>query len=206
VHLKWQEVAAALTLVLALLASKHLPFLSSLPLARVTGILCFGYAIFLSLRMLNADDAVRLGEWTELRPSLMEKVSALVLSGFALVLIYAMVFVDRGHTAGEQMAFYMTLAALFGAGALGVALKSFLVRVRWNHQHIEHHDSFGKRTTIPWTKVSGVRTEWHGITIHTADGGKVRFSAYQAGAAQLAKRAEQTAVRNAKAAANRQVS
>jgi hypothetical protein len=206
VHLKWQEVAVALTIVAALLVGKHLPFVSTLPLARVTGILCFGYAIFLSLRMLKTDDAIRLGEWTELRPSLMEKVGALALSGFALVLIYAMLFLDSAHTASEQMAFYVTLAVLFGAGAIGVALKSFFVRVRWNHQHIEHQTSFGKRTTIPWTEVSGVKTEWHGITIHTVDGGKVRFSAYQAGAAQLTRRAEQTAVRNAKAAANREAS
>lgn len=205
-HLKWQEVAVALAVVLALLAGKQIPVVSSLPLARVTGILCFGYAIFLSLRMLKASDAVREGEWTELRPSLMEKFGALALSGFALVLIYAMLFLDSGHTASEQTAFYMTLAFLFGAGALGIALKSFFVRVRWNHQHIEHHTSFGKRTTIPWTEVSHVKTEWHGITIHTADGGKVRFSAYQSGAAQLTLRAEQTAIRNAKAAQTREAS
>jgi len=205
-HLKWQEVAVAIGVVVTLLAGKHLPYVSSLPLARVTGILCFGYAIFLSLRLLQADEATRVGDWSELRPSIIEKFGALVLAAFSAVIIYAMLFLDGGHSASEQLAFYATLAVLFGGGALVILISSFLTRVRWNHQHIEHQDSFGKRTTIPWTEVRGVRTEWHGITIHTRSGGKVRFSAYQAGAAQLARRAEQTAQRNARADEDRQAS
>jgi hypothetical protein len=197
VSLKWQEVAVALTVVVILLAAKHLPVVSQLPLARVIGILCFGYAIFLSLRLLKSDGAVRTGEWSELRPSLMEKFGALVFGTFSALIVYAMLFVDRGHTASEQMAFYLTLAVLFGAGAVGIAFSSLLVRIRWNHQHIEHRSSFGKRTTIPWSQVKGVTTGWHGITIHTADGGKVRFSSYLAGADQLQRVAEHTARRNA---------
>jgi len=195
--LKWQEVAIALSVVIVLLAAKHVPVVSQLPLARVIGILCFGYAIFLSLRLLKADDAVRLGEWSELRPSLMEKFGALVLAAFSALIIYAMLFIDRDHTASEQMTFYCTLAVLFGAGAVGIAFSSLLVRIRWNHQHIEHRSSFGRRTTIPWSEVKGVTTQWHGITIHTADGGRVRFSPYLAGAHQLARVAEHTARRNA---------
>ena len=195
--LKWQEVAVALSVVIALLVAKHIPFVSQLPLARVIGILCFGYATFLSLRLLKADDAVRADGWSELRPSLMEKFGALVLAAFSALIIYAMLFIDRGHTASEQMAFYCTLAVLFGAGAVGIAFSSLLVRIRWNHNHIEHRSSFGKRTTIPWSQVKGVTSGWHGITIHTADGGKVRFSSYLSGAEQLARVAEHTARRNA---------
>jgi hypothetical protein len=195
--LKWQEVAVALSVVTALLVAKHLPIVSQLPLARVIGILCFGYAIFLSLRLLKADDAVRADGWSVLRPSLMEKFGALVCGVFSGLIIYAMLFIDRGHTAAEQMAFYYTLAVLFGAGGLGIAFSSLLVRIRWNHNHIEHRSSFGKRTTIPWSQVKGVTSGWHGITIHTADGGKVRFSSYLSGADQLARVAEHTARRNA---------
>lgn len=205
-HLKWQEVAIALSVVVTLLVGKQLPVISELPLARVTGILCFVYAIFLSIRLLGVEEALFTGQWSELRPSLTEKLAALVLGGAAAVLVYAMLFIDGGHTAAEQTAFRLTLAAIFAGGAVIVALRSFLVTVRWNAQHIEHKDTFGKRTTIPWSSVSGVKTQWHGITIHTADGGKVRFSAYQSGAAELTRRAEQTAQRNAKAAASRQAS
>jgi hypothetical protein len=195
--LKWQEVAVALSVVIALLIGKHIPLVSQLPLARVTGILCFSYAIFLSLRLLKVDDAVRSGEWSELRPSLMEKFGALILAAFSGLIIYAMLFMDRGHTVSEQYAFYMTLAVLFGGGALAIAFTSLLVRIRWNHLHIEHWSSLGKKTIIPWSDVAGVKTEWRGVTIITACGSRVRFSPYLAGAEQLARKAEHTARRNA---------
>lgn len=200
--IKWQEVAVALSLVFALVIGKHLPVVSQLPLARVTGIVCFSYAIFVSLRLLQADDAVRMGEWTELRPSLMEKFGALAMAVFSGLIVYAMLFIDRGHTASQQMMFYVTLAAIFGSGALVIAVTSIFTKVRWNHQHIEHRSSLGRRTTIAWHDVAGVTTEWRGVTIHTSQGSKVRFSPYQAGATQLARRAEHTARRNAAAAAS----
>jgi len=200
VPIKWQEVTVVLSIVFALVVGKYVPFVNQLPLARVTGIVCFSYAIFLSLRLLQADDAVRLGEWTELRPSLLEKSGALFMAVFSAMIVYAMLFVDRGHTASQQMLFYVTLAVIFGAGALAVLASSIFTKVRWNQHHIEHRSSFGKRTTIAWHDVAGVTTEWRGITIHTAQGAKVRFSPFQAGATQLARRAEHTARRNAAAA------
>jgi len=206
VPIRWQEVAVALSVVFALVVGKYVPLLNQLPLARVTGIVCFSYAIFLSLRLLQADDAVRLGEWTELRPSLMEKFGALAMAVFSALIVYAMLFIDRGHTAAQQMLFYVTLATVFGGGALAIAATSIFTKVRWNHQHIEHRSSLGKRTTIAWHDVAGVTTEWRGVTIHTAQGGKVRFSPYQAGATQLARRAEHTARRNAAAASAREAS
>jgi len=49
------EVASVLTLVILLLAGKHVPVLSGLPLTNITGIVCFAFAIFLSLRLFQAE-------------------------------------------------------------------------------------------------------------------------------------------------------
>ena len=53
------EVVAAIALVLALLAAKHIPALSFLPLSQMTGVVCFSFAIFLSLRIYQ-DELRRL--------------------------------------------------------------------------------------------------------------------------------------------------
>ena len=45
------EVAAAIAIVLALLAAKHIPALGFLPLSQMTGVVCFSFAIFLRLRI-----------------------------------------------------------------------------------------------------------------------------------------------------------
>ena len=47
------EVAAVLTLVVLLIVAKHVPLLGGLPLTQITGILCFAFAIFLSLRIFQ---------------------------------------------------------------------------------------------------------------------------------------------------------
>jgi hypothetical protein len=49
------EVASVLALVLLLLIAKHLPVLGDLPLTQVTGIVCFAFAIFLSLRIFQEE-------------------------------------------------------------------------------------------------------------------------------------------------------
>ena len=49
------EVASVLALVLTLLIAKHIPFLGFLPLSQMTGIVCFSFAIFLALRIYNAE-------------------------------------------------------------------------------------------------------------------------------------------------------
>jgi hypothetical protein len=49
------EVVSVLMLVVALIIAKHLPLLSSLPLSQITGIVCFTFAIYLSLRIYNAE-------------------------------------------------------------------------------------------------------------------------------------------------------
>lgn len=53
--IRLREVASVLVLVLALLAAKHVPFLAHLPLAHITGIVCFAFAIYLSLRIYEAE-------------------------------------------------------------------------------------------------------------------------------------------------------
>ena len=50
-----REVAAVLTLILSLLAAKHIPTLDFLPLAHITGVVCFAFAIYLSLRIYTAE-------------------------------------------------------------------------------------------------------------------------------------------------------
>jgi hypothetical protein len=49
------EVASVLILVLLLLAAKHVPALDVLPLTNITGVICFAFAIFLSLRIFQAE-------------------------------------------------------------------------------------------------------------------------------------------------------
>lgn len=53
------EVASVLALVLALVAAKHIPFLAFLPLTQITGIVCFAFAIFMSLRLFQ-DELARI--------------------------------------------------------------------------------------------------------------------------------------------------
>ena len=52
---RFAEVVSVLTLVVVLLIAKHIPFVSELPLAHITGVVCFAFAIFLSLRIYNAE-------------------------------------------------------------------------------------------------------------------------------------------------------
>ncbi|MBN9306459.1 MAG: hypothetical protein BGO82_20420 [Devosia sp. 67-54] len=48
-----REVASVLAFVVLLLIGKHVPVLGDLPLTQVTGIVCFAFAIFLSLRIFQ---------------------------------------------------------------------------------------------------------------------------------------------------------
>ena len=50
-----REVVSVLALVLVLLAAKHVPIVAFLPLAHITGVVCFAFAIYLSLRIYNAE-------------------------------------------------------------------------------------------------------------------------------------------------------
>ncbi len=52
---RFHEVVSVLTLIVVLLIAKHIPFASALPLPQMTGIVCFSFAIFLCLRIYNAE-------------------------------------------------------------------------------------------------------------------------------------------------------
>jgi hypothetical protein len=52
---RFHEVVSVLTLIVALLIAKHIPAAGALPLSQMTGIVCFLFAIFLSLRIYNAE-------------------------------------------------------------------------------------------------------------------------------------------------------
>jgi len=52
---RFSEVVSVLTVIVVLLTAKHVPGLEGLPLSQMTGIVCFLFAIFLSLRIYNAE-------------------------------------------------------------------------------------------------------------------------------------------------------
>jgi uncharacterized membrane protein len=52
---RFREVVSVLTLIVVLLIAKHIPVVNELPLAQMIGIVCFLFAIFLSLRIYNAE-------------------------------------------------------------------------------------------------------------------------------------------------------
>jgi formate hydrogenlyase subunit 4 len=49
------EVGSVLALILLLLIAKHVPVVNTLPLTNITGIVCFTFAIFLSLRIFQVE-------------------------------------------------------------------------------------------------------------------------------------------------------
>ena len=73
--------------------------------------------------------------------------------------------------------------------------------MRWNRSVIEHVDGFGKRTSLVWAEVAGVRSDWRGVTVWTSKRQHIRFSPYQSGAAQLTRLVLDRSVRNASSAA-----
>lgn len=50
-----REVALVLTLIVTFIAAKHIPIFEFLPLAQMTGVVCFAFAIYLSLRIYRAE-------------------------------------------------------------------------------------------------------------------------------------------------------
>lgn len=53
------EVIATLIVVFVLTVAKHIPGLSGLPLSQAVGIICFSFAIYLSLRIYQ-DELARI--------------------------------------------------------------------------------------------------------------------------------------------------
>lgn len=57
---RFAEVVSVLSLVVVLVIAKHIPVVDQLPLAQMTGIVCFSFAILLALRIYR-DELARIG-------------------------------------------------------------------------------------------------------------------------------------------------
>jgi len=202
VPLRWQEVAVPLVVILVLLVLKYVPATADLPLARAAGVVAFGYAAFLALRLLQGEDAVEMdGGWSELRPSIVEYFACYGAAALAVVLMSAVIVIGGTKAVDPtQMAAAFIASLALGMGALLIGLGGLFVKVRWNRQSLEHHNAFGRRTVIAWSDVRAVKPNWRGITIFTHGKEKVTFSQFHSGSAQLAKHAANRARRNAETA------
>ncbi len=199
--LRWQEVALPLSIIVFLLVLKHVPATAGLPLARAAGVVAFGYAAFLALRLLQGEDAILVDGWSELRPSMVEYFACYGAAALAVVLLSAVIVIGgTRHVPATQMVATYLASLLLGGGAVGIGLGGLFTRVRWNNKRLEHRTAFGRETTIDWSDVRAVKPNWRGITIATADAGKVTFSQFHVGAAQLALHATNRARRNTESA------
>jgi hypothetical protein len=201
VPLRWQEVAVPLSIIVSLLILKYIPFTAGLPLSRAAGVVAFGYAAFLALRLVQGEEAAQIDGWSELRPSMVEYFACYGAAALAVVLMSAIILVGGAkHIPAAQMIATFAASLLLGAGALGIGLGGLFVRVRWNHTKLEYCSALGRQTSIAWSDVCSVRPNWRGITIATHAQDRVTFSQFHSGAAQLALHAANRARRNAESA------
>ncbi|MCS6759437.1 MAG: hypothetical protein MO852_11000 [Candidatus Devosia euplotis] len=96
---------------------------------------------------------------------------------------------------------HLSGGATAGGRGLCIVLDGLFSRVRWNNKNLEHRTAFGRETRTAWSDVRAVRPNWRCITIATRHDGKVTFSQFHVGAAQLAIHATNRARRNAETAA-----
>ena len=199
--LRWQEVAVPLFVIVSLIILKHLPFADGLPLARAAGVVAFGYAAFLALRLVQGEEALRVDGWSELRPSMVEYFACYGAAALAVALMSAVIVIGgTKHVQATQMIATFIASLLLGSGAVGIGLGGLFTKVRWNNTLLEHRNAFGRETKIAWSDVRSVRANWRGITIATHNTQRVTFSQFHSGAAQLAIHATNHARRNAKSA------
>ncbi|QDZ09857.1 PH domain-containing protein [Devosia ginsengisoli] len=200
--LRWQEVAVPLVVIVSLIVLKYLPMTSGLPLARAAGVVAFGYAAFLALRLVQSEEAVSVDGWSELRPSMVEYFACYGAAALAVVLMSAIIVIGGvRHVEPTQMIATFIASLLLGGGAVAIGLGGLFTRVRWNNSQVEHRNAFGRETTLAWSDVRSVRPNWRGVTIATHDSRRVTFSQFHSGAAQLAKHATNRARRNTETAA-----
>jgi hypothetical protein len=199
VPLRWQEVALPLIVITILIALKYVPATAHLPLSRAAGVVAFGYAAFLALRLVQPEEAVMVDGWSELRPSMVEYFACYGAAALAAVILSAIIFMGGSADTAQLVAAYAAVVLLAG-GALGIGLVGLFTRVRWDFKRVEHRNAFGRHTSIDWSEVRSVSPNWRGITISTGDTG-ITFSQFHGGAAELAKHATQRARRNTASAA-----
>ena len=196
--LRWQEVAVPLVVIVSLIVLKYVPFTAGLPLARAAGVVAFGYAAFLALRLVQSEEAVSVDGWSELRPSMVEYFACYGAAALAVVLMSAIIVVGGiRHVEPTQMIATFIASVMLGAGAVAIGLGGLFTRVRWNNSQVEHRSALGRETTLAWSDVRSVRPSWRGVTIATHDSRRITFSQFHSGAAQLAKHATNRARRNA---------
>jgi hypothetical protein len=199
VPLRWQEVAVPLFVITALIALKYIPLTAELPLSRAAGVVAFGYAAFLALRLIQPEDGIMVeGGWAELRPSLVEYFACYGAAALSAILLFAVIFM--GHAADTTQLIATYLAVLFlAAGALGIGMVGLFTNTRWDNRQVTHRSAMGRETRLDWSEVRSVRPNWRGITI-TGTTGRITFSQFHGGASQLAKHAATRAMRNAETA------
>lgn len=197
--LRWQEVALPLFTITLLIVLKHIPFTEHLPLARAAGVVAFGYAAFLALRLIQPEEGIVVdGGWAELRPSMVEYFACYGAAALAAVLLFAVIVMGSVADTTQLVATYIAVILLV-AGALGIGVVGLFTQTRWNNRQLHHRSATGRETTLDWADVRSVRPNWRGITI-SATTGRVTFSQFHAGAAQLATHAATRAKRNAETA------
>ncbi|MCR6673048.1 hypothetical protein [Devosia ginsengisoli] len=200
--LRWQEVAVPLVVIVSLIVLKYVPFTAGLPLARAAGVVAFGYAAFLALRLVQGEEAISVDGWSELRPSMVEYFACYGAAALAVVLMSAIIVIGGvRHVESTQMIATFIASLMLGAGAVGIGLGGLFTRTRWNNSQVEHRSAFGRETRLVWSDVRSVRPNWRGVTIATHDSRRITFSQFHSGAAQLAKHATNRARRNTEASA-----
>ncbi|MBE7734411.1 hypothetical protein [Devosia faecipullorum] len=197
--LRWQEVALPLFTITFLIILKHVPLTAHLPLARAAGIVAFGYAAFLALRLVQPEEGFIIeGGWAELRPSLVEYFACYGSAALASVLLFAVIVMGSIADTTQLIATYIAVLTL-AAGSVSIGMLGLFTHTRWDHRQIAHRSLTGRETVLNWADIHAVRPNWRGITISAANG-RITFSQFHGGAAQLAKHAATRARRNAESA------
>lgn len=200
VPLRWQEVALPLVLITLLLFLKQVPAVEHLPLARAAGVVAFGYAAFLALRLMQSEEAYSAGGWMELRPSLVEYFAAYGGAALSVALMAAVILAGWKTVDPTEMIAAFTASVGLGASAWLVAVNGLFARVRWNNRQLEKRSAFGRTVAIAWSDVVSCEPNWRGVVIGARDGRRVVFSQFQGGAAELARHATNRARRNGETA------
>lgn len=197
--LRWQEVALPLFTITLLIVLKYIPATAHLPLSRAAGVVAFGYAAFLALRLIQPEEGVIVeGGRAELRPSIVEYFACYGAAALAAVLLFAVIVMGSVADTTQLIATYIAVV-LLAAGSLGIGLIGLFTSTSWDNRQVRHRSATGREISLQWSDVRSVRPNWRGITI-TGTTGRITFSQFHAGAAQLAKHAATRAMRNAETA------
>lgn len=190
-----------LVVIVSLIVLKYVPLTAGLPLARAAGVVAFGYAAFLALRLIQSEEAHSVDGWAELRPSMVEYFACYGAAALSVVLMSAIIVIGpTKHVEPTQMIATFIASVALAGGAVAIGMGGLFTRVRWNNSVLEHRSALGRETRFAWSDVRSVRPTWRGITVATEDAQQITFSQFHSGAAQLAIHATNRARRNAESA------